>query len=219
MDTDGYAVGVGAAVTGGNSATIYGRMTQNRALSVSLTEGEGGQDLTRNGSRFTLGVVGAITGIAPIQTLGLQVAAFGFTNLSTTMTMFIDTIGVSLESGTAGTTGNAVYASHYRLPTAAGMHAGMGVVNMNGGTNVSTTVAVQASQTITQPAASIWFPIAWDSQVGSDIGALSLVNDHVRGRICIQPLRSLGICTVGGAGTTPLFAPVLSWTEECCVCG
>jgi hypothetical protein len=213
MASDVYLVGLGATVSGGSTGNIVARMTQNKALSVSITE-EGGHDLTREGKRFILGIVGAITGQAPIQTLGLQVAAFGISNVSTTQTMFIDAIGMVLESGTAGTTGNCVYASHYTAPVSSGTFAGTGVVNANGGTTTSTALAMEVAKTITTPAASVWFPVAWDSQVASAIGSCSLVNDHVRGRLCIQPGKSLGLQTVGATGTTPLFAPYLSWTEE-----
>ncbi len=218
MANETYIVGLGASVSGGSSGQITARMTQNKALSVSITE-EGGHDLTREGKRFILGIVGAITGVAPIQTLGLQVAAFGISNVSTTQTMFFDSIGMVLESGTAGTTGNCVYGTFYTAPVSSGTFAGTAVVNANSGSTASTAIAMEASKTITTPAASTWFPIAWDSQVASAIGSCSLVNDHIRGRIALQPGKSLGLHVGGAAGSSPLFAPYLSWTEEPAVCG
>jgi hypothetical protein len=179
---------------------------------VSISEPDG-LDMTREGRRFILGIVGAITGIAPIQTLGLQAAAFGLTNTSTTRTLWIDAIGMVLESGTAGTTGNCVYATHFTAPAQAGTYAGLGVVNANGGSTASSSLATGASVTITNPAASVWFPVAWDSQVASAIGSLALVNQSIGGRICIQPGKSLGLCVVGATGTSPLFAPYMSWVE------
>ncbi len=218
MANETYIVGLGGAVTGGNAGQITARMTQNKALSVSITE-DAGHDLTRDGKRFILGIVGAITGIAPIQTLGLQVAAFGISNVSTTQTMFFDAIGMTLESGTAGTTGNCVYGTFYTAPVSSGTYAGTAVVNANSGSTASTAVAMEASKTITTPAASTWFPIAWESQVASAIASCSLVNDHIRGRIALQPGKSLGLHVAGATGSSPLFAPYLSWTEETATCG
>lgn len=188
-------------------------LTETVCQRVSLTEE--GADMTREGKRFLLGIAGAITGIAPIQTLGLQVAAFGITNLSTTKTIWIEHLGMVLEAGTAGTTGNYVYATHFTAPVQAGMYAGLSIVNANGGSTSSTNVAIGASVTITTPAASSWFPIASTPDAASvAIGSLSLVNCDLRGKICIQPGKSLGLCTVGATGTTPLFAPYMMWYEQ-----
>ncbi len=218
MANETYIVGLGAAVSGGSLGQITARMTQNKALSVSITE-DGGHDLTREGTRFILGIVGAITGQAPIQTLGAQVAAFGLSNTSTTKTMFIDAIGMTLENGTAGTTGNCVYATFYTAPVSSGTFAGTAVVNANSGSTTSSILAMEAAKTITTPAASVWFPVAWSSPVASAIASCSLVNDNVKGRLAIQPGKSLGLTVGGAAGSSPLFAPYMSWTEELAVCG
>lgn len=219
MATDSsYTVGLTGAPSGGATGTNIIRSTQLKSLACSITE-PAGMDLTREGKRFALCIVGAITGIAPIQTLGAQVAAFSFTNTSSTATMFFQELGMVLESGTAGTTGNCVYACHFTLPTSTGTYAGTTVVNLNGGTTASTTLACEADTTVTTPAAVGWFPVAWDSQVASAIGSCSLVNQHVNGKLALQPGKSLGLCTVGATGSTPLFAPYASWTEEASTCG
>lgn len=214
-----YVLGLTAAPVGGATGTNNIRATQLKSLAVSISE-EGGHDLTREGKRFILGVVGAITGIAPIQTLGAQVAAFGLTNTSTTNTMFIDTIGMVLEAGTAGATGNLLQLTHFTAPAQVGTYAGLGVVNANGGTTSSTALATGASVTITNPAASVWFFAANTVDAASvAIGSLAVGNWDVRGRICIQPGKSLGIHVGGAAGTSPLFAPFMSWTEEASTIG
>lgn len=214
MANENFLVGLSQAPTGGAAGTITGRMTQLKSLAVSITE-DIGYDLTREGKRFILGIVGAITGIAPIQTLGAQVAAFGLSNVSTTQTIFVDAIGMVLESGTAGATGNQVCCTHFTAPAQVGTYAGLGIVNANGGTTSSTALATGASVTITNPAASVWFPVAGTlDSAAVAIGSLALVNWNVAGKIAIQPGRSLGIHVVGATGTTPLFAPYLSWTEE-----
>lgn len=219
MANETYTVGLSQDPGGGATGTITARMTQLKSLAVSVTEGVG-QDLTREGKRFFLCIVGAITGIAPIQTLGAQVAAFGLTNTSTTKTMFIDEIGMVLESGTAGATGNIVQCTHFTAPAQVGTYAGLTVVNANGGTTSSTALATGASVTITNPAASGWFPVAETTDAASvAIASLAIVNRSVNGRIAIQPGKSLGIHVGGAAGTTPLFAPYMSWTEEASTLG
>jgi hypothetical protein len=219
MANDTYMVGLSQAPEGGATGTITARMSQLKNLCVSISE-EAGHDLTREGCRFILGVVGAITGIAPIQTLGAQVAAFGLSNTSTTKTMFVDAIGMVLESGTAGATGNQVSVTHFTAPAQAGTYAGLGVVNANGGTTASTALATGSSVTITNPAASVWWPVANSIDAASvAVGSLAIINNDVRGRIAIQPGKSLGIHVTGAAGTSPLFAPFMSWTEETSDCG
>ncbi len=223
-----FLVGTGAAIgSGGNTGTMTARMTQNRAVSVSVTE-DGGHDLTRNGTRWILGVVGAITGIAPAQTLGTQTAQWILSNTSPTNTMFIDSLGVTLESGSADATGQCVYACFLQLPVSLGMYAGLGVVNANSsGANIgaqnknNASLQVKDNVAITLPPATtaVWFPVAWQSQIATAIGSASFINDNIRGRLAIQPGKSLGLF-VNGVGTgTPLFAPYMSWTEEPCTCG
>ncbi len=223
-----FLVGTSAAVgSGGNLGTITNRMTQNRALSVSVTE-DGCHDLTRNGTRWILGVVGSVTGIAPAQTLGTQTAQWILSNTSTSMTMFIYSIGVSLTSGTAGTTGGCVYATFLQLPISLGMYAGLGVVNANSsGANIgaqpkaNAALQVKDNTAITLPPAttSVWFPVAWQSPIASAIASQSLVNDNVKGRLAIQPGKSIGLFVASAAGSTPLYVPYMEWTEEPCTCG
>lgn len=221
-----FLVGTGAAVSGGNLGTQTARMTQNKALSVSVTE-EAGHDLTRNGNRYILGVVGSITGIAPAQTLGTQTAQWILSNTSPIMTMFIDAIGVSLASGTAGTTGGCVYAAFLQLPISLGLYAGLGVVpaNGSGGGGVlhknNSSLQVKDNVAITLPPATtaVWFPVAWSSPVASAVGSQSLVNDRVQGRLALQPGKSMGLFVASAAGTLPLYVPYLEWTEEPCACG
>ncbi len=223
-----FTVGTGAVVgSGGNTGTLTQRMTQNRTVSTSVTE-DAGHDLTRNGTRWVLGVVGAITGIAPAQTLGTQTAQWVLSNTSPTHTMFIDAIGVVLESATlAGTTGACVYAAFLTLPTSLGLYAGLGVVNSNSGGGGQTqhkhnsALQVKDGVAITLPPATtaVWFPVAWHAPIASEIASQSLINDHVGGRLALQPGKSLGLFVASAAGTVPLYAPYMSWTEEPCICG
>ncbi len=222
----GFSIGIGAAVTGGNFGTQTVRMTQNKAMSVSVTE-DGGHDLTRNGTRWILGVVGSITGIAPAQTLGTQTAQWVLSNTSPTHTMFIDALGVSLTSGTAGATGGCCYASFFQLPISLGLYAGLGVINANSGGGGQTqhkansALQVKDGVAVTLPPATttVWFPVAWQSQIASAIASQSLINDHVGGRLAIQPGKSLGLFVASATGTNPLYVPYMSWTEEPCSCG
>ncbi len=209
-----YVLGLTAAPTGGATGTNNIRSTQLKSMAVAITE-DAGYDLTREGKRFFLGVVGAITGIAPIQILGAQVAAFGLSNVSTTTTIFIDTIGMVLESGTAGATGHIVQVTPFTAPAQVGTYAGLGIFNANGGTTASTALATGSAVTITNPAASVWFPIACDEAANAaSVASVAIMNYNVKGRIAIQPGKSLGIHVGGPAGSSPLFAPVMSWTEE-----
>lgn len=205
------------------TGTVAASFTQEKAMRVSNSE-DFGMDQCRNGSLFYLGVNGGgagITGIAPLQVIPSNVAMWGLSNVSTTSVIWVVELGVVLESGTAGTTGNCVYFCHFTAPAQAGFETGLAVSNANGGTTTTTTLACQESVTITTPASSAtWFPIAQtDSAAAAAVASLSIVNRNIGGRIAIQPGKSIGLHVSGAAGSSPLFVPYMCWFETTATMG
>jgi len=204
------------------TGTVVASFTQEKALRVSNSE-DFGMDQCRDGSMFYLGVnTGAsVTGIAPLQVIPSNVAMWGLSNVSTTKVIWVVELGVLLESGTAGATGNTVYFCHFTAPAQAGLETALAISNANGGSTTTTTLAVQESVTITTPATSAtWFPIAQtDSAASVAVASLSIVNRNVGGRIAIQPGKSIGLHVAGAAGTSPLFVPYMCWFETTATMG
>ncbi len=188
-------------------------LTESKCLRVSLTEPEG-TDATRDGIRFFLGRNAALTGIAPVQAQMTTAAQWVIWNASTSVTMWFDMLGVILDSGVGGATGNTLYIAHFTAPAQTGLATGASIVAANGGSG-SSAASVKSAVTITAPAAPTWFPIAGTpSAITPGILGTIAVNYEVRQRIAVQPGRGLGMAVCGAAGTTPLFGPVASWVEN-----
>ena len=222
MANDTYVVGLAEAPQVGQTGTVTASFTQTKALRVAAYEAHG-MDQTRNGTMQYLGVyAGAgVTGIAPLQVIPSSVAMWGISNVSTTANVWIEELGVLLESGTAGATGVTVYFCHFTAPAQAGLETDLLTFNANGGSTTTTTIAVQESVTITTPATSaIWYPIADTASAASvAVASLSIVNRSIGGTICIQPGRSIGLHVSCAAGTSPLFVPVMKWWESTATVG
>jgi hypothetical protein len=187
-------------------------MTQLGSVAVSVTEPEG-QDLTRAGSRFCIGRVSAVTGIAPVQAQATTAAQWALFNTSLTKTMFFDMLGMLLDSGVGGATGISVHAAFFTLPAQTGFASGLAAQNLNGGTT-SSAMAIKSAVTVTTPAAPAWFPVAKESSaVTPGILGTAVANWEIRGRLALPPNTGLGLITYGAAGTSPLYGPIAQWTE------
>jgi hypothetical protein len=222
MANETYVVGNAQAPQHSQTGTVTASFTQEKALRISNAEYPG-MDQCRNGNLYYLGVNGgaSVTGKAPLQTAPQNVAAWVITNTSTTSVAWIVEIGVLLESGTAGATGNTVYGAHCTAPAGTASDANLAIVNANGGTTANSSLVFASNVTITNPATSpIWFPLASTKDAANAaVASLCIVNRDLFGRIAIQPGRSFGIAIGGAAGSTPLFVPVVCWFETTATMG
>jgi hypothetical protein len=222
MASEIYVTGVAEAPKHGQTGTVTGSFTQEKALRVSNTEYQG-MDQVRAGSYQYLGINGgaSVTGIAPLQVIPSNVAAWSITNLSSTAVMWVMELGVLLESGTAGATGVNVYWCHFTAPAGTTVAANFAVMAGNGGTSTSSNISVTSNPTITTPATSAtWFPLAQTKDAANAaVASLCIVNRDVNGKIAIQPGKSIGIHVSCATGSTPLFVPVMAWYETTATMG
>jgi hypothetical protein len=222
MSSEIYTTGTAEAPQHSQTGSRTASFTQEKALRVSNTEYHG-MDQVRAGSFQYLGINGgaSVTGQAPLQVIPSSVAAWAITNLSTSLVLWVMELGVLLESGTAGATGNTVYWCHFTAPAGTTVAANFAVMAGNGGTSTSSNIAVASNVTITTPGTSAtWFPLAQGKDAASvAVASLCMVNRDVNGKIAIQPGKSIGIHVSGAVGTSPLFVPVMSWYETTATMG
>ncbi len=169
-------------------------------------------ELTRAGRRFVTAQAGAITGIAPVQAIPTTAAQWTLFNTSATDSIVIESLGVELASGTAAA-GSLLFAAFFTLPVQTGLGTNIQVVNRNGSSTRTSAVAIKSGVTITTPAAPIWWMAANSDTANTGVLSVACKNDRIRGSIIIPPLYGLGLATLSGAGTTPLFYPTVEWTE------
>lgn len=174
-----------------------------------------GAEVNRRGDRFILGNSAAITGIAPVQALPTTAAQWAISNPDNILSMFLEEVGMYLTAGTPGVGGTLLYCI-FRLPIAVGaQYAGTSISSNNPASNKLSKAIVKASITITDAAAPNWYPVG--TNFGSNVTAFAastyLEHRDLQGRIVIPPLYSLGLAVVAPAGTTPLFAPFMTWVE------
>lgn len=188
-----------------------GRLTLGNSLAVANVE-PSKYELTKAGRRFALGVSAAITGIAPVTETPTTAASFAMYNSSATKSIFIESLGTYVESGTPGVGGTLV-GCLFTVPVTTGvLYTGLKIVDLSGGSNASSAV-VQASVTISAPAAPGWFQVA--SNNNSNVGAFPGSGQMWRENqgILLPPGTALGLAVVGLAGTTPLYVPLIEWVE------
>ena len=191
-------------------------MTGLGSLRVAQTEGEG-DEMTRSGSRWNLSSQGA-TGIAPTQaniSTGAQWMIYNPSN--NTVTAFLDVLGVTLASGTAGA-GGTLHVCHVgpkfaptTIPTIS--TANVFIKNANPLANRGSNLICVASQTLVNAAASDWYPLCSMDQIGTVLGQTHIVQRDIRGKMCIPPGCGMALGVVSPTGTTPLWTPVGSWRE------
>src|SRR5678815_4217186 len=162
MASEIYVTGTAESPKHSQTGTVTASFTQEKALRVSNTEYHG-MDQVPAGSYQYRGITGgaSVTGQAPLQVIPSATAAFAFTNISTSTVIWVMELGVVLESGTAGATGNTVYWCHFTAPAGTTIASNFAVMAGNGGTSTSSNIALAANVSITTPATSAtWFPLA-----------------------------------------------------------
>lgn len=199
----------------GNGATLSARSTPGLgSLAVAQVEGEG-DEASRGGLRYRIGASG-VTGIAPVQALPTTGAQWLLYNPEgSDVNVFIDSIGEWLVSGTAGAGATVLAAlcgaSEVPSTRPSVTATGLGLVNCNPRSSRASKLLVVASQTLQNTPR--WSPIAWMNPAGTVLGQTQMVNDDVRGKICLPPGSGLALAVISPTGTTPLFAPCGTYRE------
>jgi hypothetical protein len=198
------------------------RMTNFESQAVAQVEPPG-VECTRAACRFLLGNSAAVTGIANVTALPTTAAQWALFNGEAAggKTYYLEELGMFLTSGTPGVSG-MLLACIYSAPTIAtgSFRAGCSIGPAGGvsgptGSALNSRAIVAVSQTITNPAAPNWFPVATNPSPNVTAFAAQVFLEHrnIQGRIAIPPQHALGLAVVGPAGTTPLYAPFAQWVE------
>lgn len=196
---------------------VSARLTANQSLAVAQVEGEG-DEITRAGLRYHMSGLGA-AGVAPVQALPSTAAQWLIYNpISNPVVAFLDRLGVTLLSGTAGA-GGAVLAcimppkfAPNTIPTVS--TSGIVVQNANAISAKSSNLIVASGQTLQNAAAGNWFPIAEMNPNGTLLGQTYLDSGwDIRGKLAIPPGCGIALAVISPTGTTPLYVPIASWRE------
>ena len=186
------------------------------SLRVSQLEGDS-DEATRAGLRYYLSSQGA-TGIAPTQSNPSTAAQWLIYNPGgNTVTAFVDVLGVTLASGTAGAGGTLHIClvgpkfAPTTIPTIS--TANVFIKNASPLSSRGSNLICVASQTLVNAAVSDWYPFCAMDQIGTILGQTQLVNRDVRGKLIIPPGCGLGLAVISPTGTTPLFSPIATWRE------
>jgi hypothetical protein len=190
---------------------VYGNCSGYGALRVAQVDQERAE-LTRAGRRFKLGYTAAPTGIAPVTAVPTTAAQWTIFNASLTDSYTFEELGVHLYSGTAAA-GIVVVACFFTLPVQTGFGTGIAAQSCSASQNKVSSAAVKSGVTITTPAAPAWFHVAKSDSANTAVGGVMAVNDQLKGGLILPPLTGIGIATLSGAGTSPLYIPVATWTE------
>jgi hypothetical protein len=190
---------------------VYGTCSGNGALRVAQVD-QPNAELTRAGRRFSIGYTAAPTGIAPVTAIPTTAAQWVITNTSTTDTFTFETLGVHLYSGTAAA-GVCVFACLFTAPAQTSFATGLSAQSASFSSTISSSAAIKSGVTVTTPAAPAWFLVAKSDSANTAVGAVAAVNFELKGGLMVPPGKSLGLATLSGTGTTPLFIPVATWTE------
>lgn len=187
------------------------------SLRVAQTESEG-DEATRAGLRYHMNASGA-TGIAPVQSLPSTAAQWLIYNPNgNTVTAFIDVIGMSLATGTAGAgasvLGCIVGPSFVptTIPTVSA--ASVKIMNANPVSVKSSLLVVASGVTLLNAAVGNWMNVgAFMNPAGTILGQTQMESRDHRGKFCIPPGCGFGLAVISPTGTTPLFTPYASWRE------
>jgi hypothetical protein len=205
---------------------IAGKFVQkiNGILSLSLTgltslrvvqsECEG-DEATRAGIRYQC--MGA-TGIAPVQAIPTTAAAWLLYNpLGNSVTAFLDMIGVvniTGVSGAGGTLYGCIVGPKY-VPTAVPTisQANAQIMNCNPLAARGSNLVLVVSQTLQNVTVPMWSPIAYMNPNQTVAAQAQIENRDVRGKHILTPGSGLALTVLSPTGTSPLFAPYITWRE------
>lgn len=196
---------------GQTQGRVYGSVTGYGALRVGQLDQERAE-LTRAGRRFKIGYTAAPTGIAPVTAIPTTAAQWVLTNTSTTDTFTFEELGVHLYSGTAAA-GVCVFACIFTAPAQSSFATGLAAASCSFSSTSSSSVAIKSGVTVTNPAAPAWFLVAKSDSANTAVGAVASVSADLKGGLMLPPGKSLGLATLSGTGTSPLFIPVATWSE------
>lgn len=209
---------------------ILSRFTQRRSDSGTASVGlshlgsvrvaaveEARFETTRAGLRFDLGF-GAVTGIAPVQAIPTTAAQWFIYNPSVDKTAVVEEVGAVLVSGTAGVgilvlgalTGPGTNPS--AVPTQSATVVPKS--RSSAGTNPTKSSALIVAPSITLAATPNWRVVAMNDNANTAILSVAAINDRIAGSLIIPPGHGLALAVTSPAGTTPLYAPHLVWTER-----
>jgi hypothetical protein len=191
-------------------------LTGNGSIRVAQVEGPDDEG-TRAGLRFHLGCLGA-TGIAPVQAVPTTAAQWLLWNPNgNTQTAFIDVLGMTLNSGTAGAGGSFYVCpvspafAPATVPTVSAANAL--VVNANPVSAHTSRIICVSGQTLLNTVASNWLLTGFMNPAQTVLGQTQMENRDIRGKLVIPPGCGLAFAVISPTGTTPLFAPFASWRE------
>lgn len=186
------------------------------SLRTTLVEGDG-DEMSRAGLRYHMSAQGA-TGIAPVQAIPSTAAQWLIYNpLSNPVTAFLDVIGISLVSGTAGAGGTlhgCIVPPSFApatIPTASA--ANVKIMNANPTSAKASSLIVASGQTLQNAAVGNWVPLAFMNPAQTVLGQTQMEHRDLKGKLVIPPGCGLGLAVISPTGTTPLFAPYASWRE------
>lgn len=191
-------------------------LTGNGSLRVAQVEGPDDES-SRAGLRFHLGCLGA-TGIAPVQSVPSTAAQWLIWNPNgNTVTAFVDVLGMTLNSGTAGAGGSFYVCpvppkfAPATVPTVSTANAL--IVNANPVSTRTSSLICVSGQTLLNSVASNWLLTGFMNPAGTILGQTQMENRDIRGKFVIPPGCGLALAVISPTGTTPLFAPYATWRE------
>lgn len=196
---------------GQTAGTAYGSASGYGAARVALVDQERAE-LTRAGRRFKLGYTAAPTGIAPVTAVPTTAAQWVITNTSSTDSFTFEELGMHLYSGTAAA-GVCVYACFFTTPAQSSFATGVAAASCSFSSTSSSSASVKSAVTITVPAAPAWFLVAKSDSANTAVGGVACMSIDLKGGLILPPGKSLGLATLSGAGTSPLFIPSATWSE------
>jgi len=201
------------------------RMTMNESLAVAQVEGEGDES-TRAGIRYSFGWISTVTGQAPVQAIATTTAAWLLWNpITNPATVFIDTLGIDMVSGTGGATpavflaGRKVWASSPTLSTVTTANtpaaSATGMVTTNEGVQAASQSQLLIASAVTIVAGSPFEIVAESPQpvASPTVLTVSMTNRDIKGKLALSPGSGYALNIYGAAGTSPLYAPHGTYRE------
>lgn len=195
---------------------IDARFTLQESLAVAQVETEH-TEMTRAGRRFS--AILSTTGEAPVQAVPTTTAAAVLYNPDPARAYVIDSITSILLSGTPAGGASILSIIAPVNGAIASSATGFGIASQSAGGLQSKALSAVAYTlaTVAVPYAWVVAPGQASNQITVSTAIASapggLVTADVRGRIILPPGKLLGLQTLSGAGTAPLFMYGVNWHE------